>query len=164
MKRIFLMTVAAAALLAGAAGAAELKFKPGEDAKFNWASFEEFKNTHDLKGQTLSVFGPWLGPDRDLVLSVLAYFEDATGARVEYAGSDSFEQQIVIDTQAGSAANIAVFPQPGLAADLAAKGFLAPMKAETAEWLRENYAAGDSWVDLGSYKGKDGYTAFFAFP
>jgi alpha-glucoside transport system substrate-binding protein len=164
MKRIFLMTVAAAALLAGAAGAAELKFKPGEDAKFNWASFEEFKNTHDLKGHTLSVFGPWLGPDRDLVLSVLAYFEDATGARVEYAGSDSFEQQIVIDTQAGSAANIAVFPQPGLAADLAAKGFLAPMKAETAEWLRENYAAGDSWVDLGSYKGKDGNTAFFAFP
>ncbi|GEO85225.1 MULTISPECIES: ABC transporter substrate-binding protein [Alphaproteobacteria] len=164
MKRIFLMTVAAAALLAGAAGAADLKFKPGEDAKFNWASLDSFKKTHDLKGQTLSIFGPWLGPDRDLVLSVLAYFEDATGAKVEYAGSDSFEQQIVIDTQAGSAANIAVFPQPGLAADLAAKGFLTPLKPATAEWLKDNYAAGQSWVDLGSYKGKDGKTAFFGFP
>jgi hypothetical protein len=38
-------------------------------------------------------------------------------------GSDSFEQQIVIDAEAGSAPNIAVFPQPGLAADMAARGF-----------------------------------------
>jgi alpha-glucoside transport system substrate-binding protein len=41
--------------------------------------------------------------------------------------SDSFEQQIVIDAEAGSAPNIAVFPQPGLAADMAARGFLTPL-------------------------------------
>jgi alpha-glucoside transport system substrate-binding protein len=42
-------------------------------------------------------------------------------------GSDSFEQQIVIDAEAGSAPNVAVFPQPGLAADMAARGFLTPL-------------------------------------
>ena len=36
------MGVAAIALVAGAANAAELKFKPGEDSKFNWGSYEEF--------------------------------------------------------------------------------------------------------------------------
>jgi len=164
MKRTFILSVAALALLTASAGAADLKFAPGEDSRFTWSSYEEFKKSHDLSGQTVSIFGPWLGPDRDLFLSVLAYFEEATGAKVEYAGSDSFEQQIVIDTQAGSAANIAVFPQPGLAADLASKGLLTPLKTEVADWLKENYAAGQSWVDLGTYKDKSGNSTFFAFP
>jgi hypothetical protein len=58
---------------------------------------------------------------------VLAYFAAATGADVRYTGSDSFEQQIVVDAEAGSAPNVAVFPQPGLAADMAARGFLTPL-------------------------------------
>jgi alpha-glucoside transport system substrate-binding protein len=95
---------------------------------------------------------------------MIAYFEAATGADVQYAGSDSFEQQIVIDAEAGSPPNIAVFPQPGLAADLAAKGFLAPLGDDMAAWTAENYAAGDSWVSLGSYAGPDGASQFYAFP
>ena len=112
----------------------------------------------------MTISGPWLGVDKDLFMSVVAYFEEATGAKVQYAGSDSFEQQIVIDTGAGSAPNVAVFPQPGLAADLASKGYLTPLGDETRDWLAENYAAGESWVDLGSYKDKDGESKFFAFP
>jgi alpha-glucoside transport system substrate-binding protein len=107
------------ALAAGSAAAQDLVFPIGEDSRFSWQSYEDFAAANDLSGQTLSIFGPWLGPDEDLVESMLVYFEQATGAAVDYAGSDSFEQQIVIDTQAGSPANIAVFPQPGLAADLA---------------------------------------------
>jgi maltose-binding protein MalE len=75
----------------------------------------------------LTVFGPWLGPDQENVEAVLAYFAEATGADVKYVGSDSFEQQIVVDAEAGSAPNIAVFPQPGLAADMASRGFLTPL-------------------------------------
>ena len=41
---------------------------------------------------------------------------------MDYAGSDSFEQQIVIDIKAGSPPNLAAFPQPGLAANMAAIG------------------------------------------
>ncbi len=143
---------------------ANLKFAPGEDARFNWASYEAFAAANDLSGQEMSLFGPWLGPDKDLIESVTAYFEAATGATVNYAGSDSFEQQIVIDTQAGSAPNVVVFPQPGLAADLASKGFLVPLGDEAAGWMVENYAAGQSWVDLGTYTDKDGSAKFFGFP
>ncbi|WP_113425864.1 ABC transporter substrate-binding protein [Rhizobium cremeum] len=164
MKKTLLMTVAAAALLAGAAGAADLKFKPGEDAKFNWASLEEFKKSHAMSGQSVTIFGPWRGEDQALFESVLAYFEDATGIDVKYSSSENYEQQIVIDTQAGSPPDVAILPQPGLIADLAAKGHLVPLGDENKDWLLQNYAAGQSWVDLSTYKGKDGKAAIYAFP
>ncbi|SEN42502.1 maltose-binding protein/trehalose-binding protein/sucrose-binding protein [Gemmobacter aquatilis] len=163
MTRKLFASAAVLALLGGAAAAQDLKFAPGEDARFHWDSYEALKSV-DLKGQTLTVLGPWLGPDKDLVESVIAYFEAATGATVNYSGSNSFEQQIVIDAEAGSPPDVAVFPQPGLAADLAAKGFLRPLGDDTAKWLTDNYAAGESWADLGTYPGKDGAKALYAFP
>ena len=106
--------------------------------------------------EQLTVFGPWLGPDQENVETVLALFAEASGHDVRYVGSDSFEQQIMVDAEAGSAPNVAVFPQPGLAAGMAARGFLTPLADGTADWIRENYAAGQSWVDLGTYAGADG--------
>lgn len=165
MRKTLLATAASIVLLSGSAFAADLKFAPGADTKFNWKSYEDFKAAHaDLKGQTLTIFGPWRGEDEALFQSVLAYFADATGVNVRYSSSENYEQQIVIDTQAGSPPNIAILPQPGLLADLAAKGFLVPLGDDTAKWVEENYGAGKSWVDLGSYKGKDGNKAYFAFP
>jgi alpha-glucoside transport system substrate-binding protein len=150
--------LAAAGVLALSAGLAQaegdLAFPVGE-GDFNWESFEALKAT-DLSGEQVTVFGPWLGPDQEVVEKVLAYFAAATGADVRYTGSDSFEQQIVVDAEAGSAPNVAVFPQPGLVSDMAARGFIAPLGSETADWVRENYAAGDSWVDLSTFKGPDG--------
>ena len=49
---------------------------------------------------------------------MIAYFEAATGADVEYTGGDGFEQRVMIDVEAGSPPGIAVIPQPGLAAIL----------------------------------------------
>ncbi len=165
MKKTFWTTVAIATFLSGAAFAAELKFKPGEDAKFNWKSYEDYKAANaSLKGETLTIFGPWRGEDEALFQSVLAYFGEATGVNVRYSSSENYEQQIVIDTQAGSPPNVAILPQPGLLADLAAKGLLTPLGDETANWVKENYGAGQSWVDLGMYPGKDGQEAYFAFP
>lgn len=46
----------------------------------------------DLDGELVTVFGPWLGPDQELVETVLADFAEKTGADVRYVGSDSFEQ------------------------------------------------------------------------
>ncbi len=156
--------VACLALCAGSAAAADLKFPVGDDSRFSWRSYQDFAGAHDLSGQTVSVFGPWLGEERDLAESVFAYFEEATGATVDYAGSDSFEQQIVIDTEAGSPPDIAVFPQPGLAAELASKGELAPLGENTRQWLIDNYAAGQSWSDLGTFEGPDGQKHLYAFP
>ena len=114
--------------------------------------------------ETLSIFGPWLTADQEHIQAVIDGFTAATGIEVDYAGSDSFEQQIVIDTQAGSAPNVAVFPQPGLAADLASKGLLTPLGDDVENFLVENYAAGQSWVDLSSYPDKNGEKKLFAFP
>ncbi len=151
MKRLMISCAVTGALAVSPALAQDMMVEIG-DERFTWDGFDELSNG-ELEGQTLTILGPWLGPDKALVESVLVYFSAATGVKVEYSGSDSFEQQIVIDAEAGSPPNIAVFPQPGLAADLASKGFLANLGEDTAEWIRNNYAAGSSWVDLGRFTG-----------
>ncbi len=115
------------------------------------------------QAEQITVFGPWLGPDQENVEKVLGAFAEASGHDVRYTGSDSFEQQIVIDAEAGSAPNVSVFPQPGLASDMAGRGFLTPLRDGTAEWLVENYAAGQSWVDLGTYADASGNDQLFGF-
>jgi len=51
---------------------------------------------------------------------------------------------IVIDIKAGSPSNISVFPQPGLAANMAAIGGLAPLGDKSRDWVKTNFAAGSS--------------------
>ncbi|PWG18036.1 ABC transporter substrate-binding protein [Salibaculum griseiflavum] len=162
MKKTLLSGVATLALTAGAVSAQDFLFEPGE-GDFSWGSLEEFAAQYDLTGQEITIFGPWLAGEGDAFENMIAYFEDATGASVSYVGSDSLEQQIVIDAEAGSAPNLTVFPQPGLAANMAGRGFLSPVPDGTSEWLSENYAAGQSWIDLGTYAGPDGNEDLYGF-
>ena len=159
-----LLTTAAAVAIAASTSAyaaghsAALPFAIGEDDRFSWDQLQEFQDM-DFSGETITMFGPWLGPDKDLVESMVAYFEEATGADVQYSGSDGFEQQIVIDLEGGSPPNIAVFPQPGLMATMAERGFLTPIADDTKQAILDNYAAGESWVALGSAQDQ-----FYAVP
>ena len=153
--------VGALALLAGPAVAQDLFLPPGEDDRFAWDSLDAFAEAHDFGGETLTITGPWTGEDARMVGRIMAYFTHATGAEVSYTGSDSFEQDIVISAQAGSAPNIAVFPQPGLAADMAARGFLTPLADGTDDWVSATYAAGDDWVQLATFAGPDGQEALY---
>ena len=164
MKTTLYTGVAVAALAATSATAGgHLAFAPGE-GDFSWDSYNAWAETApDLSGQTVTITGPWLQPEDGVFRSVLAYFADATGAEVIYTGSDSFEQQIVIDAEAGAAPNIAVFPQPGLAADMASRGLLHPLPDGMGEWIATNYGAGDSWVDLGTFPNADGNDELFGF-
>lgn len=118
-----------------------------------------------LAGEEITVFTTWLSPEAEKVEAIFDIFEEETGATVSHVGSDSFESQIVIDIEGGSPPNIAIFPQPGLASDLAAQGHLTPLRDGTAEWIVENYAAGQSWVDLATYANENGeenlYGMFF---
>ena len=117
----------------------------------------------NVAAEQVTVFGPWLGQDQEMVEKVLSVFAEESGHDVRYVGSDSFEQQIFVDAEAGSAPNVAVFPQPGLAMGMAKRGFLTPLAADTSDWVRKNYAAGDSWVDLGTYPDKSGKKQLFGF-
>ena len=150
----------AASLLAGAtlaapAGAQELLFPIGEEP-FSWDSFHEFADAHDFSGETITVTGPTTGDDAQRLEKIFAYFEEATGAEVRYSGSDSFEQDIVIAARAGTPPDVANFPQPGLAQDLARQGVLIDLGDDLARWMSENYAAGESWADLATFPGPDG--------
>ncbi len=164
MKHAFYAGVATLALSAGMASAdGHLAFKPGE-GPFSWDSYNAWaESAPDLSGQTVTIAGPWLQPEDGFFNNMLAYFEAATGADAIYTGSDSFEQQIVIDAEAGSAPNVAVFPQPGLAAVMASKGQLHPLADDMADWVRTNYAAGQSWVDLGTYADANGADQMYGF-
>jgi alpha-glucoside transport system substrate-binding protein len=162
VKKNLFLGAALAAIFVTTPALAELKYKPGEDAKFTWANLDELKKV-DLKGETLTIFGPWRGDDETHVQVVLEYFREATGADVKYSSSENYEQQVVIDTQAGSPANISVLPQPGLIADLASKGLLSPLTDADKAWMVENYGAGQSWVDIGTAKDKDGKPQFLGF-
>jgi alpha-glucoside transport system substrate-binding protein len=148
-----------------AAHAAELKFPKGEGG-FTWASLDEFKAAHSgLEGQTLTIWDAWAEPgDKAQWESVLAYFEDATGIKVQAGSSKNYEEQARIDIQAGSPANVTILPQPGLLADFAKQGALADLGEDTTTWLTDNYSAGSSWAALGQYEGKDGTVHQYAFP
>ena len=164
MKKTLYTGVAVAALTAGSAFAdGHLTFTPGE-GPFSWDSYSAWaESAPDLSGQTVTVSGPWLQPEDAVFRSVIAYFAEATGAEAIYTGSDSFEQQIVVDAEAGAAPNIAVFPQPGLASDMAARGLLTPLPASMGDFVAENYGAGQSWVDLGTFADADGNDQLFGF-
>ena len=129
-------------------------------------SFSAFAGGHytgpDLSGQKVVMFGPWLSPEQEIMREVGAIFEKATGATFEYGGSDSFEQQVMIDLKAGSAADLVVFPQPGLAANAAAMGGLVPLGDDIKQMVLDNYAAGQSWIDLSTYADENGNDQFNA--
>ena len=46
---------------------------------------------------------------------------------------------------------------------MAAIDGLVPLGDDTAAWVREKYAAGQSWVDLGTYADKSGKDQFYGF-
>jgi alpha-glucoside transport system substrate-binding protein len=150
-------------LLAGSLVSAQDEFLfPIGEGVFNWSDLDAFMDM-DLSGEEIRVFGPWLGGEREVVENIFAYFEMATGADIVYSGSDSFEQQIVIDIEAGSPPNLAAFPQPGLAANVASQGGLVPLGDALRDAVLENYAAGQSWVDLGTYADENGEPQYYGF-
>lgn len=115
----------------------------------------------NLKGEVVTITCPWTGAEELSFKKVIEVFEKATGATVKHSCSQSSEQQIVIDIKAGSPSNISVFPQPGLAANMAAIGGLVPLGDKAKDWVKKNYAAGNSWADLGTYADKAGKKEFY---
>lgn len=115
----------------------------------------------NLKGEVVTITCPWTGAEETVFKKVISVFEKSTGATVKHSCSQSSEQQIVIDIKAGSPSNISVFPQPGLAANMAAIGGLVSLGDKTSNWVKTNFAAGSSWADLGTYANKAGKKEFF---
>jgi len=117
----------------------------------------------NFEGETITVASSWQGKDEENVMAVISCFEKATGATVKHSGSADFTSLVVADMRSGNAPNIAVFPQPGLAADMAKEGLLVPLGDDKAAWMTENYGAGSSWAALGTYADPNGKDEFYGF-
>ncbi len=159
IKTALLSATAVFALSAGSALHAQDLLHPIGEGDFSWDSLQAFADKYDFSGESMNVTGATTGDDAQRYRNLYAYFEQATGATVEYSGSESFEQDIVIASQAGGLPDVALFPQPGLAKDLAANGTLVPVA--DPDVMVEKYAAGSSWRDLGTFPGADGETDVF---
>lgn len=160
----FLATLMLATLAISATTSAQSENDPLgilEDDRFHWADLDEFRGA-DLGGEEVVFFGPWLTGDEESILNVISYFNSVvTNGSVTYVGSDSFEQQIVIDVQGGNPPNLAAFPQPGLASNVAGLGGLTPLGDDIYNYVLENYAGGQGWADFGSYPDADGEVQFY---
>ncbi|MGC6537312.1 MAG: alpha-glucoside ABC transporter substrate-binding protein, partial [Candidatus Puniceispirillaceae bacterium] len=95
-------------------------------------------------GEVITIAGSMQGKDEENLMATVSCFEKATGAVVKYSGSRDFAALIVADLQSNNAPNIAIFPQPGLAGDMAAEGYLSPLGSDLADWMTSNYGAGSS--------------------
>jgi alpha-glucoside transport system substrate-binding protein len=135
---------------------------PIGEGGFHWENLDAF-NGFDMGGEEVVFFGPWVSTEGEQVQEIVKYFNNAvTNGSVTYIGSDSFEQQIVIDIDSGDPPNLAAFPQPGLAGNMAAQGGLVPLSDDVKQYVLDNFAAGQSWVDFATYANEAGEATYYA--
>lgn len=113
----------------------------------------------DLSGETLEVTAAWTGTEQERFEQVLAGFEDATGATVNYS-SHGDEPGAVLGPriQGGDPPTVSLIAQPGVISDFQEQGSLVALDDETRQRLEENFE--QSWIDLGTY-GDELYGVYF---
>ena len=74
------------------------------------------------KGKTVTMFGSILPPESDSLNKSWAQFESCTGIKISYEGSNTFESQLPVRVQGGTAPDLAIIPQPGLLQQMVALG------------------------------------------
>ncbi len=104
--------------------------------------------TPDLSGKTVTVGGAFVDVEADRFNEAMKPFEDATGAKVEYSGDKSFEQNLNVQVQAGNPPDVALLPQPGGMKNYASQGKLYPLPADIVANIDANYAPG--WKESGT--------------
>ena len=137
-----------------------LKFPIGE-GEFSWDTYHDFAMEHDYSGQQLTVTTRFAGEIGDDIYETMKYFAEATGADVRHNGTQNFKQEVTTNLEAGSPANVTAFSLVGFLAGMAKRGFLNPLDDDIADFIRNNYAAGDSWIKYGTAKGPDGKDHFY---
>src|SRR5690348_240487 len=73
---------------------------------------------------TVTVYGTIADTEAELLEQSWADWEKENDIDIKYESSKEFEQQIAVRAQGGNAPDLAIFPQPGLMADMAKRGYL----------------------------------------
>jgi len=111
---------------------------------------------------TLNVLGPHRGVDAENLDKIFTAFTEQTGINIEYIGSPNFNQELIENFANDKLPDIAIIPQPGLLRDLVRVNAIAPLDAETVQWVEDNYAAGASWNNLVTVE-KNDITSVYGF-
>lgn len=110
----------------------------------------------DVSGATgdgvVTVYGTIADTEAKLLEESWAQWEKDNNIDIKYESSKEFEAQIAIRAQGGNAPDLAIFPQPGLMADLATRGYL----KEAPAAVESNVDSGWSpdWKAYGTVDGK----------
>jgi alpha-glucoside transport system substrate-binding protein len=100
--------------------------------------------------KVVTIFGPEVKDEADGLQKSFDAFEKQTGIDIQVTGDKSFEEQIGVRVDGGSAPDIAMFPQPGKIRDFAAD--IVDLPDDVAAKARSNFEAG--WLDLVTIDGK----------
>ena len=92
----------------------------------------------------VTVYGTIADTEAELLEQSWADWEEENDIDIKYESSKEFEAQIAVRAQGGNAPDLAIFPQPGLMADIAKRDFLKPapdaVKQNVAEGWTEDWA------------------------
>lgn len=111
----------------------------------------------DLSGKTVTVYSGIVAPEDQAYIDSYKPFEDCTGATVQYQADKSFEQQVLVQAQAGNAPDLAIVPQPGLLKQLVSTG--KAVAAPSAVSTNVDTFWGKDWKSYGTVDG-----TFYAAP
>lgn len=100
---------------------------------------------------TVTVYGTISETEADLLEQSWADWEKENKIDIQYEASKEFEAQISIRAQGGSAPDIAIFPQPGLMADLATRDFLKPAPKSVEDNVDKYWS--EDWKAYGTVDG-----------
>lgn len=96
----------------------------------------------------VTLYGTIVGTEEDLLNQSWADFEKKSGIDIQYEASQEFEAQIGIRAQGGNPPDLAIFPQPGLLADLASRDFIQPAPEGVASNVEKYWSA--DWASYGT--------------
>lgn len=109
------------------------------------------------EGTEVEIYTTIIDPEASLFIESFAEFEECTGITINWNGSQDFETQIQVRVEGGTAPDLAIFPQPGLLADMVATGQVVPAPQKVADSVAANYTA--DWKNYGTVDG-----VFYAAP
>ncbi len=89
----------------------------------------------DLSGTEVEIFGAFVDEEAAGFEDTLERFIEQTGINVTYEGSADFESLVMVRAEGGDEPDIALFPQPGLMADVYRQGYI----ENPAEWFGEDF-------------------------
>jgi alpha-glucoside transport system substrate-binding protein len=143
-------TLAVAALALSGCAAAEEETASGVDC----APYSDYLGN---EGTEVEIYTTIVSPEADLFQESFADFEECTGITINWNGSQEFEAQLPVRVEGGTAPDLAIFPQPGLLAKMAATGTMVAASADLSASVDANYTP--DWKNYGTVDG-----TFYAAP